>query len=69
MLEYNLYFNISTDLEFFCNCITIFECNDKACFDMREKKVDLKTTFDRSQVKVMEKDEFTTKMPTIEFPK
>ena len=36
---------------------------------MREKKVDLKTTFDRSQVKVMEKDEFTTKMPTIEFPK
>ena len=36
---------------------------------MREKKVDLKTTFDRSQVTVKEKDEFTTKMPTIEFPK
>ena len=37
-LKSNLYFNISTDLEFFCNCITIFKCNDKDCFDMREKK-------------------------------
>ena len=31
--------------------------------------MDLKTTFDRSQIKFKGKDEFTTKMPTIEFPK
>jgi hypothetical protein len=33
------------------------------------KQMDLKTTFDRSQVKVNEKDEFTTQMLTIKFPK
>ena len=31
--------------------------------------MDLKTTYDRSQVKVKGKDEFTTTMPTIEFSK
>ena len=31
--------------------------------------MDLKTTFHRSPVKVNEKDEFTTQMPTIESPK
>jgi hypothetical protein len=68
-LKWNLYFNISTDLECFCNCITIFKCNDKDWFAMRPKQMDLKTTFDRSQVKVKGKDEFITKMSTIEFPK
>jgi hypothetical protein len=68
-LKWNLYFNISTDLEFCCNFITICMCNDEDWFDMRQKKMDLKTTFDRSQVKVKGKNEFTTKMSTIEFPK
>jgi hypothetical protein len=37
-LKWNLYFNISTDLEFCCNFITIFMCNDQDWFDMRQKK-------------------------------
>jgi hypothetical protein len=34
-----------------------------------DKTNGFENTFDRSQVKVNEKDEFTTQMPTIEFPK